>query len=127
MPRLPFFDHVSVSRRERLAVKRRFASVTAQAELLGETRFGPDQFVWSFSASIGVMMTGTDSDMVDMQRVADRMIAKEIFGPLEDDMIEMLRLIWAGDRDNLRRASILGEAMLTKMRAESASVAPVEG
>lgn len=88
---MKIFEAIKAKRERQVAVMTRFARIEPEYELSNGSR--PDHFQWKIGAEIFCRFTGPLEAKEHLTRQATRMIAKEVYGEIVDDLMALQLLL----------------------------------
>jgi len=88
-------DAIEAARGDRVMPRGRFANINATYEATAPEKImmGATHWMWQFGLGVGVTTTGPDEAREDMAEKAKKMIARELYGEVVDDLHELMRVL----------------------------------
>ena len=118
---MKILDAIEEARGDRVVPSGRFSNIspTYEATPPEKIMMGASHWMWQFDLGVGVTMTGPDEARESLAEKAKRMIARELYGELVDDLHELMRVL---DEECYRAnddpAQSKITAMIRKMRGD---------
>lgn len=92
---MKLFDAIKAKQMDRIAPITRFACIDPQYEAkLSLDSPTPDHYQWRIGAEISCVLSGPIKAREQLMKQAHRMIAKEVYGEIIDDLIELQRILY---------------------------------
>lgn len=88
-------DAIEDARGDRVVPRGRFANIcpTYEATPPSGVMLGAEYWVWRFDVKVGVVLSGPHSAREELAVKAKRMIARELYGEIIDDLHELMRVL----------------------------------
>ncbi len=117
---MKLLDVIEEKQRGRVAQTRTVADYTALSPKEATANLPPDHWEWTFVARVGCIQTGPEEAREHLAKRARRLIAREVFGELEDDIQAVLELLWEENHYREPGDPVLSylESMLRKVRGD---------
>lgn len=120
---LKIFNHLERTRRERVPSRFGRTEVTRKVEVPNEMAPLEDRFVYEYQVRVFCRTVGPSFETEPMVDRARRMIARELYGPVQSDLIRLREMLWEEEHYRPPGDPVLTliDDMLRKMRGEEVS------
>ena len=110
-------DTIEAKRMRQVVPRARFAFVEPEYAVALPPPDRPNHFQWKYGIQLSCVFTGPEKCEEQFTRQARRMLARELYGELEDDLLVLLRLMMEdGYRPSDDPVMQAIEGMLRKIR-----------